>query len=316
MLVKELARQGEEVKVLVRPNSDRSGIELPGVVFVDGDVTDAESVRRGMAGCQRVSHLAAIVGHNVPEATWWKVNRDGTQAVLQAALDLGIESMVQVSSISVLGPTRPGETADETRPVDPGKYISLYQKTKHAADELAREYARRGLKVSIVYPSFGFGCSRASSHPSMQDQTLLRMASGKPVAILGSGKNPLTLSYYNDTARGIILAHQRGQPGDDYILGGEVLTFVQIWEAVAEVLGKRPPTRRVPLPILQAVAKVSRLLTGKSLFPPEFFEMIALEWNFSSEKAIRQLGWSYTPFKQAIADTWQEYKKLGYDQRF
>ncbi len=312
VLVKELSRQGESVRLLARPNSDRSGLDLPGVTFVPGDVTDTESVRRGMAGCERVSHLAAIVGHDVPEATWWKVNRDGACNVLQAALDLGVTSMVQVSSISVLGWTQPGETADESRPVDTSRYLNLYQKTKHAADEAAREYAGRGLNVKIVYPSFGYGCSRATSHPSLQDQTLLRMAAGQPVAVMGSGKNLLTLSYYRDTARGILLAHERGLPGDDYILGGEVLTFPQLWAAVAAVLGKQPPTRRIPLGLLKLVSGLSHRLTGKRIFPDDFFDMISLNWSFSSAKAVRVLGWAYTPFQDGIAETWQEYQRLGW----
>lgn len=312
VLVKELSHLGEPVRVLVRPNSDRSGLDLPGVTFVPGDVTDPDSVRKGMAGCDRVTHLAAVVGHNVPEETWWRVNRDGTRHVLEAARDLGVQSMVQVSSISVLGPTQPGETADESRPVDTAHYMSLYQKTKRAADEQAREFAARGLRVTIVYPCFGYGCSRASSHPSLQDQTLLRMAAGRPVAIMGSGKNRLTVAYYNDTVRGIQLAYERGLPGDDYILGGDILAFPQIWAAVAGTLGKQPPTRRVPLPALQAIARISRLVTGKSLFPPEFFEMIAQNWAFTTAKAQRVLGWTCTPFEIAIQKTWEEYQAAGW----
>lgn len=310
VLVKEMARQGEALRVLVRLNSDRAGLELPGVTFVAGDVTDLRSVREGMQGCSQVTHLAAVVGQNVPEATWWAVNRDGTRNVLQAALDQGIQSMVQVSTVGVFGPTRAGETADETRSIDPARYTNLYQKTKHAADELARDFAARGLPVAIVYPCFGFGCSRAS-HPSLQDQTLLAMAAGKSVAIMGSGRNRLTIAYYRDTVRGILLAHQRAKPGDDFILGGEALTFPQIWSAIAGVLGKPPPTRHVPLGLLRFVAQVSRAVTGRSLLPPEILEMFAFDWVFSSAKATRLLGWAHTPFAKAVAETWQEYQALG-----
>ena len=174
VLVKELARRGETLRVLVRPNSDRTGLDLPGVEFLPGDVTNPVSVREAVQGCQFVCHLAAVVGSQVPEAVWWRVNRDGTQIVLQAALDAGVRAMVQVSSLSVLGNTEPGETADESHLPDPSMYRNLYQKTKRAADDLAREYACLGLRVAIVYPGFGYGHSWASSHPSLQDQTLDR----------------------------------------------------------------------------------------------------------------------------------------------
>lgn len=308
VLIKQLANQHENLRVLARSSSNRQGLELPGVEFVFGDVTDPKAVRRGMAGCDRVTHLAAVVGYNVPETDWWKVNRDGTCNVLQSAVDLGIKSMVQVSSISVLGPTEPGETADETRPVDTSKYFNLYQKTKRAADDLCREFAARGLHVSIVYPAFGYGCSFASSHPSLQEQTLLRMAAGRSVAIMGSGKNRLCLSYYKDTAEGIRLAHEKGHPGEDYILGSENLNFVEIWEHIARLLGQKPPSRRIPLGLLQFISKTSQVVRGKSVFPPEFFEMISMSWCFSSAKARQELGWSPHSFAEGIAETWAEYQ--------
>jgi dihydroflavonol-4-reductase len=312
VLVKELAAQGVPMRVMVRKNSNRSGLEFPEVTFVEGDVTDAQSVRGGMQDCQTVTHMAAIVGHNVPESEWWRVNRDGTRTVLQAAWEQRVTSMVQVSSISVLGHTRPGEMADESRLVDPASYVNLYQKTKHAADEIGREYAAKGLPVKIVYPGFGYGCSQATSHPSMQEQTLLRMAAGKPLAIMGTGKNQLCLAYYNDTVAGILLAHAKGKTGDDYLLGNENLTFRQIWAAVAQVLGKQPPKRRIPLPVLKLVATASRLLAGKSALPPDFFEMVGFNWCFSNRKAREQLGWQPHSFFDGLCETWAEYQKIGW----
>jgi NAD+-dependent farnesol dehydrogenase len=315
VLVKEIARRGETQRVLARPSSNRSGLELPGVEFVFGDVTDPQAVLQGMQGCERVVHMAAVVGQNVPEAEWWRVNRDGSHNVLQAAHTLGVKSMVQISSISVLGNTQPGELADEGRPIDANRHVTLYQKTKHAADEIAREYAAQGLRVMIVYPGFGYGCSWASSHPSMAEQTLLRMASGKPIAILGSGQNKLCPVYYKDTVQGILLAQERGQAGEGYILTGEILTFTEIWEVVARVLGKQPPQRHVPLGILKAAMRIARALTGKALFPPEFFEMIEMDWNYRNDKAKEKLGWQPHPFYDGMLETWADYQAAGWKSK-
>ena len=310
VFIQEMSRRGDSVRVLARKSSNRQGLDLPGVQFVFGDVTDAHSVAEGLAGCQRVVHMAAVVGQNVPESEWWRVNRDGSRTVLEAAFRQGVNSMVQVSSLSVLGHTQPGEIADESRPIEPQRYVNLYQKTKHAADELAREYAGRGLPVKIVYPAFGFGCSHASSHPSLQDQTLLRMAAGKPTAVMGSGKNRLCLAYYNDTVEGIRLAQESGLPGQGYILGNENLTFPEIWAAIARVLGKRAPTRRIPLVVLRAISAVSEKVRGKPIFPQDFFDMVGLNWCFSNAKARSELGWQPHSFDQAITATWQAYQAL------
>jgi dihydroflavonol-4-reductase len=309
VLVQEMARRGTEARVLVRANSRRDGLEQPGVEFVQGDVTDLHAVRLGMAGCDGVVHMAAIVAQNVPETEWWRVNRDGARNVLQAAYDQGATRMVQISSLAVLGYTQPGETADETRPIDTSLYLNLYQKTKHAADELAREYAARGLAVAIVYPGFGFGCSRASSHPSLQDQTLLRMAAGKPAAIMGSGKNHLLLAYYKDTVQGISRALEVGQAGEGYILGNQSMTFVEMWAEIARLLGKRAPWVRIPTGLLRLVSQASRTITGRSPFPPDFFDMISKNWSFSNARACRELGIQPKSFREALAETWQDYQK-------
>ncbi len=314
ILIKEFSRKGEEVCVLARKTSNRSGLDLPGVKFVDGDVTDAKSVMAGMQGCRQVIHMAAVVA-NRPEEEWWQVNRDGSRNVLQAAQDISIESMVQVSSLSVLGNTQPGEMADETRPIDPGRYVNIYQKTKFAADEIAREFGAKGLPVKIVYPGFGFGCSFASSHPSMQDQTLLRMAAGKPIAVMGSGKNRLLLAYYKDTAEAIHLALQKGKNGEGYILGNGNVTFPEIWQVVSEILGKNPPTRKIPLSLLKTISSLSEKFRGKPIFPQDFFEMVGLSWCFSNLKARESLGWEPKPFADALGETWADYRSEGWPQK-
>lgn len=312
VLIKELHNQHEPLKVLVRRSSNLEGLVLKDVEFVYGDVTDAKVVQDGMVGCDQVVHMAAVVGGNVPEEEWWRVNREGTRNVLNAAEKLGIRSMVQVSSLSVLGFTEPGEIADETRKINPQIHTSLYQKTKFAADELAREFSTRGLPVKIVYPGFGFGCSFASSHPSMQDQTLLRMAAGKPCAIMGDGKNKLLLAYYNDTVEGIRLAQMHGRKGEGYILGNETLTFPEIWKTVAEILGKNPPTRSIPLKFLKGVSAFSGNVFHKQIFPSDFFDMIGLNWNFSNQKAKSELGWQPLTVAEALQKTWEAYQISGW----
>jgi dihydroflavonol-4-reductase len=311
VLIKELSGQGVQLCVLVRKSSNVEGLSLPNVEFVYGDVTDERSVREGMAGCEQVIHMAAVVGGNLPEEEWWRVNRDGTGIVLRAAELQKVASMVQVSSLSVLGNTEPGEVADETRPIDPGRHTNLYQKTKFAADEMAREFAAKGLPVKIVYPGFGFGCSFASSHPSMQDQTLLRMAAGKPCAIMGDGKNKLLAAYYNDTVEGIRLAHLHGKAGEGYILGNEDVTFPEIWQVVAQVLGKQVPTRKIPLKFLKGLSAFSESVFHKRIFPQDFFDMVGLNWNFSNRKAVEKLGWQPLTFANAMQKTWEAYLSSG-----
>jgi nucleoside-diphosphate-sugar epimerase len=127
---------------------------------------------------------------------------------------------------------------------------------------------------------------------------------------MGSGKNRLTLSYYKDTVRGILLALDKGSDGRDYILGGPNLTFNEIWQGVAAVLQKSPPGLHIPIPLLRAGVRLARAVTGKDALPPDFLDMVSKNWNYSSARAQAELGWQSLPFATALSETWTEYHKM------
>ena len=111
-LVRLLVERGEHVRLLVRNNADRVGLDSSLIEFACGDVTDFSSIREAMRGCDRVYHLAAWV-----QISPWglttarRINVEGTRNVCQAALELGIERMVHTSSIATMAagsPTSPG----------------------------------------------------------------------------------------------------------------------------------------------------------------------------------------------------------------
>ena len=99
---------------------------------------------------------------------------------------------------------------------------------------------------------------------------------------------------------------------EGYILGGEDLTFVEIWAAIAQTLNKKPPELRIPISLIKTVSAFNKLLTGRVIFPQEFLEMVTLNWCFSSQKAHKELGWQPRPFRQAMMETWQDYQLAGY----
>lgn len=311
VLVRQLSEAGEQVRLLMRPGSSRQYLELPGVSFVPGDVTDAESVKRAMDGCSTVFHLASVVGEARSLEVWDQVNVEGSRSVFKAAYELGVGSTVFISSIGALGWTEPGEVGNEDRPRSPKYWAGEYGRTKNAAEEILSEYAAKGLRACTVYPGFGYGPSKAQSHPGLTDNTLLRMASGRPMPTL-VGSNHLVISYFADTARGCRLAAEKGRPGEGYILGGENLTFQEIIAGAAAALGRPAPRMRVPLAFLRGVAAATRLLSGKSFLPQEFLDMVQHSWVYSSAKAERELGWGFTPYRQGMVETWRDWQAIGW----
>jgi len=303
VLVREMVQQGEALRLLVRADSNRSGLELPGVEFIRGDIGDAVAVRKGMTGCDRVCHLAGL--DTSPTTMNGDIHHDLARLVMQAAQDMRVGSVVHVSDLRLLNPSgADADAADETHTVDPAR-LNKPLKSRHAADAVAREFAAKGLPVKLVYPGLGYGYVRAPGQGGLAAWTLLQFANGGAATIPGNGRTRLPVAYFKDTAQGIRLAHERGRSGEGYILGGETLTWPQLWAAIADVLGQDIPTRQTPLWLARVMAAL----------PAEVLDLCVRDWHVSAEKARRELGWRPLSFRDGIAETWEEYAALGMDKR-
>jgi nucleoside-diphosphate-sugar epimerase len=310
VLVRQLSARGGRVRLLMRPTASRAGLELPGVELVPGDVTDSASVDRATEGCSLVYHLAAIVGTARDRAAWDRVNVQGSRNVFEAARRSGAR-VVFVSSIGALGWTEPGEIADETRPRGPRTWAGHYGRTKNEAEDVLRELVGRGLRGCTVYPGFGYGPSRAVSHPGLTDNTLLRLAAGKPLPLLW-GRNRLCVSYFQDTVRGCIAAAERGRPGEGYVLGGDNLTFQEIIAGAAAALGRRSPRLKVPVALLGTIIGFAKRVRPELAIPDELLDMFGRSWAYSSAKAERELGFRPTSYEQGMRETWRDWQALGW----
>lgn len=303
VLVRELVRQGEAVRLLVQPESNRFGLELPSVAFIRGEITDAVAVRKGVTGCDRVCHLTELP-ESIGESVIGRIQREGTRNVLQAAQDLHVSSVVQVSSVAALGPTRGEEIADESH--TPHAHLNLaWVKAQQAANEVAHEYAAKGVPVKLVYPGAGYGFVRSPGTCGLAEHTLLRLANGKQALIPGKGRHHLPVSYFKDTVQGILLAHERGKRGEGYLLVGDSPSWLELWQTVSEVLGKPASIRNTPL----FWAKMTNALPG------DLLDLAGHDWRFDSEKACEELGWQPLSWHDGLAETWEECQAVGVGSR-
>lgn len=305
VLVHELVRQGEAVRLLIPPEANRAGLELPGVAFVRGVITDGVTVRKGVTGCDRICHLLDLPdGGAAPY--WTRLYQEGTRHVMQAALDLRVASVVQVSSAAVLTPTQPDlpDPADEEQPLTDAP-ATLAATVHLAADAVAHDFVDKGVPVKYVYPGLGYGYVRAPSHGGAAEATLQRLAAGHPAIIPGSPHLRLPLTYFRDTAQGITLAHERGQRGDGYLLVGESVTWAAMWQQVADVLGKSVSPRRMPLWWAR--------MTGA--LPPLLLDWAGRDWHFANDKARQELGWRPQTLRDGMAATWEEYQAQSWGAR-
>jgi dihydroflavonol-4-reductase len=311
VLVKELVRQGEALRILVHPESNRAGLELPGVEFIRGEVTDTVAVRKGITGCDRVCHVESRHHAYAPMEELWRVNRDGTRIVFQAAADLRVQSVVHVSALTILGSTPASDPADESRGEALRAQGNPTLRTRRVADLIAHEYFEKGLPVKIVYPGFGYGLVPPTPLPMLADLDLAPVARGKLGPMPGSGHNVVCPTYYKDIVKGIVLTHQYGRPGERYILAGTPVTMRELWTTLAETLEMPVPGRGMPVWWGKLGASIERFFNSKSQPPLEFYEMASRNWHYANTRARRELGWQPRPLAEGLQEMWAEYKTAG-----
>ena len=146
-IVRELLKDGEEVKVLVRKTSDTSNIDGLEVEKAYGDIRDGDSIKNALKGCDTLYYTAAFFSHWTPDKKLpYEVNVDGTKASMKAALDSGVERVVYTSTNNTLGAHGP-IPVDESAEFNHWKTGDHYSMSKYLAEIEAK---KMGIKVLLA----------------------------------------------------------------------------------------------------------------------------------------------------------------------
>ena len=257
-LVRQLRERGDEVRALVRSTAQAALLEQLGCELREGDLASVERLGEQMAGCDAVFHVAGIYRVGIPPAdrpAMYAANVEGTANVLDAALGAGVPRVIYVSTINAFGDTG-RQVVDESyhRP-EPPRYVSYYDETKHLAHLAAEERAKRGAPIIIVQPGGVYGPGDHSGIGALISQA----AAGKLRAVTFPDLG-MNMVHVDDLATGIWLAHDRGQLGEAYVLGGEITIVAEIIRKAAAAGGRRPPRLTVPSWLIRAAAVPVRVI--------------------------------------------------------
>jgi dihydroflavonol-4-reductase len=301
-VVRELLAEGATVRVLARPRSDRRALADLRVEVVEGDLLDAASLRRAVAGVETVFHVAADYRLWVPDPRLlFRTNVDGTRAVLEAAAAAGARRIVYTSTVGALGIPHDGTPGTEETPVSLRDMVGPYKTSKFLAEQAALEMARAGAPVVVVNPAAPVGPWDVKPTPT--GQMIVDFMRGKMFASLDTGLN---LVHVRDVARGHLLAARRGRVGDRYILGHANLSLREIWARLASITGRRPPRLTIPYGVAwlgAACLEGAARMTGRTpRVPLTAVRMARKRMYFSPAKAVRELGLPQTDVGQALQD--------------
>ncbi len=311
-VLRVLLDAGQAVRALVRAGSDRRNLEGLDVEPVEGELGDAASLGRAVAGCDALYHVAADYRLWVPEpATIYRANVEGTRALMRAAAEAGVARIVYTSSVAVLGLHADGAPADETVPATLDDMIGHYKRSKFLAEQAVAEMAAEGLPVVIVNPSTPIGPRDVKPTPT--GRMVVEAAAGRMPAFVDTGLN---LVHVDDVAAGHLLAFEHGRTGERYVLGGENLTLREILGEIATITGRPPPRVRLPHGLVMPLAHAAEIwarLTGVEPFATvDGIRMARKHMFFSADKAKRELGFSPRPAAEALRDAVDWYRRNDY----
>lgn len=312
-VVQRLLDRGETVRVFDLPETAARPRDAR-VDFVPGDIRDRPAVRRAVAGCAKVMHLAANPNlWTRRRADFDAVNRLGTIHVLEEALAAGAERVLHTSTESILAESQVDSAEPlETAELNPDRIIGPYCRSKFEAERFALGLARGGAPVIVANPTLPIGPGDIGLSPPTR--MTVRFCQGKLPGFVDFAFNMIDA---RDVADGLIAALERGEPGRRHLLGAHNLWLIDWLSLVGKAIGRKPPSMRVPVPIALLYAwfaeRWADLVSGA--VPDATVTGVLLaqrSMTFDAADSLARLGVRPRPLEESIADAVAWYREVGW----
>jgi dihydroflavonol-4-reductase len=303
-VVRKLRGRGDEVRALVRDPDKGATLASQSCELIAGDLSDEAAIREGMRGCDAVIHGAAIYEVGIPKSrhpAMYEANVRGTERVLGTALEERIPKVVYVSTVGAFGNTE-GRVVDETYTHPGQSFTSYYEQTKYEAHVIARRLIdEEGLPCVIVQPGGVYG---PEDHSAIGVQLNSFLAGRMPLIVFpDAGFN---MVHVDDVADGVLLALDKGEVGEQYVLGGQITTMREMIETLARVSGRRAPSRTMPTGLLKAMTPIGPVVGKVMGQPPNLSELISsadgVTFWAKHDKAIEKLGYQPRGLEDGLRD--------------
>jgi dihydroflavonol-4-reductase len=308
-VARQLAERGDDLRVTVRENSPTEALADVEHEAVKCDLLDRRAVRRAVNGVDKVFHCAGLVSLRERDAERvFDVNVLATRMLLEECLRADVERVVFTSSVAAIGPAPRGRTADETQVFTAGHLGIPYVNSKHEAETEALRLAAHGLPVVCVNPTFVYG--RGDVHGGSTSLVRRFMLGRIPVYTDGA----LNVVDVQDVARGHLLADEKGEAGERYILGNRNYTWDRLFADLARVSGVEPPPLKLPPQVAIRMAELLERGPGRAPVTAVEVRSASQWWAYKNNKAKRELGWTTSPHEDTIEATVQWYRERDGDR--
>lgn len=311
-IVRELLKDGEEIKAFVRKTSDTRNIDNLDVEKVYGDIRDGDSMAKALKGCDTLYYTAAHFAHwNPDKKIPYEINVEGTKTSMAAALKAGVEKVVYTSTNNTMGAHGAEKPANETAEFNHWDTKDDYSISKYLGEIEAKKFVAKGLPIVIVNPTIVIGTHDIKPTPS--GQMIIDVARGAMPGYIEGGVNIIDVE---DVARGQILAAKKGRIGKRYLFGNENMSVSNYFKLISEIAGVKPPTIKIPYHLAVALSYMFEFCAFITKKPPTSTASevkIGRKYEFyDCSKAVKELGLPQTPIRISIEKAIDWFKENGY----
>jgi nucleoside-diphosphate-sugar epimerase len=300
-----VANNGHQVHALIRNDAAKNLLQHPNITVFNGDILNKQSIKEAIKGCKQVYHAAAKVGAwDSDRSVFYAVNVEGTRNVLDEVIDAGVEKIVCTSTCGVIGPTTNGPlNEDAQRSID---FDIDYDLSKKISEDLILQYAGKGVNAVIVSPCKVYGPGNIS-HSLTANAIIKSFLKNKIALIPSPGDFEICFAYIDDIAYGHLLAMEKGERGEKYILGGINISYFEFFDRIRTIAKNKGKIVRVSKNIISGWAHLQelshKLFSTQVRFTVKSVNHLFSNYTFSSDKAIGQLGYYITPLEKALTST-------------
>ncbi|OGQ49860.1 MAG: hypothetical protein A3I09_02815 [Deltaproteobacteria bacterium RIFCSPLOWO2_02_FULL_47_10] len=318
-LLARLAVECDQLRILRRKKSLLEPIK--NIKFEDfvGDITNSDDVMRSVEGCDYVFNMAASVSYwDKIRRHQYDINVNGTKYIVEACFKHKVKRLIHTSSIVAIGVPAPGEFADESTEYNLAPLDISYCDTKHLAEVEVQKGVAQGLDAVIVNPGAVFGpgdVRRFKGHLYGSTVWTRHFYVGGGIATVD----------VDDVIEGHVRAWKKGRNGERYILANENLTFEEILDVITSVMDKKGDRHlfkrclspfKIPDLLVFAFAHLATLFSKftntKPIATIPMAKFTCVNLFFSNEKARKELGMQFKPFRESIERAMEWFEQHGY----
>jgi len=315
-IVRHLIAAHYDVRILARTKRNQFLLDGLDVDIASGNVTSPVAVDAAMKGCSVVMDVASVYAFypfwEKEAKAMYRINVQGTKNMLNAAVKNRIKRYIHTSTIATIGKCKNGKPSTENTPVDI-KRAGHYARSKYLAEQEVLKYCQNGLPGIILNPAIVIG--QRDYKPTPSGEIIVKFLNQ---SYPGYFDTTWSVADVDDVAKAHVSAITKGRVGERYILCNKKHpTMKEMFHSLEEVSNVKAPGIKIPYWLLSIFIYTEeflacKILKRKPLLPTEGVKFCRSSIVYDHSKAVKELGYTETPFKETLIKAVRWYRKNSY----